>query len=99
MKFDEKKEFLEFAKDLARNLEEKTTDFIEIKIGWMEDWHNGYCLPVTIMVNHETAWFGSFEELGWNENVLFNNIKHFVPEDDDYLVLNELIDKAYGGAV
>ena len=72
----------------------KTDEFIEVQIGWMDDYLGG-TLPVTIMVNHENQWFGDFEKFGWNSNVIYNNLKDFVPVDDDYLVLNELIEKAY----
>ena len=96
MNFDEKKEFLEYAKDLAMNLEDKTNEFIEVQIGWIDDFsHLSTDMPVTIMLNHEERWFGSFEKLGWNENVIWNNINNFVPVPNDYLVLNELIEKVY----
>lgn len=98
MNFDEKKEFLEHAKDLAMNLEDKTNEFIEVQIGWIGDFgHLSTDMPVTIMLNHEKRWFGSFEKLGWNENVIWNNINNFVPIINDYLALNELIEKAYKG--
>lgn len=89
MNFDDKIEFLEFAKELAKNLEDVTNDFIAVKIGWINN------LPVTIMLNHETAWFGSHENFGWNENVIKNSINDFVPVKNDYLALNELVDFAY----
>ena len=94
MKFDEKKEFLEFAVDLARNLEDKTDEFIEVQIGWIDAGMAGV-IDVTIMVNHESAWFGNFEKDGWNENVVWNNINNFEPVKNPYLSLNDLIDKAY----
>lgn len=90
----EKIEFLEYAKELARNLEDVTDEFIEVKIGWISDVFI-HDLPVTIMVNHDENYFGTFEPMGWNEVVVFNNVKHFTPVADDYLALNQLIDKAY----
>lgn len=88
MNFNEKYEFLTHAKELARNLEDVTNTFIEIQIGWIED------IPVTIMINHNTRWFGSFEH-SWNEIVIWNSINDFVPVKEDYLALNELINKTY----
>lgn len=94
MKNSEKHEFLDHAQELAYNLENNVTDeFLEVQIGWMGGKFDA--LPVTIMVNHENRWFGGFEKLGWNSNVIYNNLKEFVPIDDDYLALNELIEKAY----
>ncbi len=94
--YDEKKEFLEHAIELAKNLEEVTDKFVEIKIGWISDFgHLCTDMPVTIMLNHESAWFGCYEELGWNTNVIFNNINNFVPVEEDYLVLNDLIEEVY----
>ena len=92
--YDEKKEFLEYCQDLARRLEDKTNEFIEIQIGWIDD--NGLDLPVTIMVNHDSSWFGCFEKTGWNENVIWNKVNHFIPVSNDYLALNDLVEKVYG---
>lgn len=93
MDYLEKVEFLEHCQDLASRLEPKTDKFIEIKIGEIDD--NGYILPVTIMLNHKHSWFGCFEKLGWNHNVIFDNVGRFTPVKDCYLVLNELIDEVY----
>lgn len=100
MKNSEKQEFLDFAQDLAQNLESVTDEFIEIQIGWMTGYfgdlsNRHLTMPVTIMVNHENRWFGDFEKLGWNSNVIYNNLKEFTPVPEDYLALNELINKAY----
>ena len=93
MNFNEKKEFLEFAKNVARTLEDKTDKFVEVQIGWID--FEGEVIDVTIMVNHETAWFGCFEKDGWNETIVWNNINNFKPVKNPYLALNELIDKTY----
>lgn len=94
--YSEKKEFLEHCQDLAMNLESKTDRFIEIQIGWIERFQpSGDELPVTIMLNHKDRWFGTFEKLGWNSNVIFDNIGRFTPVQEDYLVLNRLIDEVY----
>ena len=96
MNFDEKQEFLKHCKELARNLEYITDEFIELQIGWIDDFEpSGAGLPVTIMLNDEYSWFGCFEKCGWNELVIWNNINKFIPAHKDYLVLNDLIDKAY----
>ena len=98
MKNSEKQEFLDFAQDLARNLETVTDEFIEVQIGWMDEFQpSGHPMPVTIMINHESKYFGSFEKLGWNHNVIYNNLKEFTPVPEDYLALNELITKTYNG--
>lgn len=93
MNYYDKKEFLEHCKETARNLEWKTGKFYEIQIGWIH--HMADDLPVTIMLNHPSRWFGSFEKLGWNEQVIWDNVGKFIPVDNDYLVLNELIDEVY----
>ena len=98
MNLSEKIEFLDYAKQLAMNLEEKTDEFIEIQIGWIEEFQpSGGDYPVTIMVNHPDGWFGSFEKLGWNEQVLFARANKFIPVKDPYLQLNDLITQAYNG--
>lgn len=88
--YSEKKEFLEHCMEVARHLEEKTNKFYEVRIGWLDSDLGD--LTVTIMVNHESGYFGSFEEIGWNKNVLFSNIGRFIPVKNPYLQLNKLID-------
>lgn len=94
MNYNQKQEFLEYAKELARNLEEKTDEYIEIQIGWIDGGIAG-SINVTIVLNNPDGWFGSFEPYCWNEQVIWNNINNFVPVLDPYLALNELIDKVY----
>ena len=94
MNYDDKKQLLENAKELARQLEEVTDEFIEVQIGWISGVHV-HDIPLTIMVNHNESWFGDFEPMGWNEQVVFNNIGGFTPVKNPYLALNKLIDKAY----
>lgn len=94
MNYTEKKEFIEHAKELARNLEQVTDEKITILIGYIA--YEMGDLEVTLMINDPNAWFGG-EETNWNENVIFNNINNFIPVPDAYLELNKLIEKAYGG--
>ena len=94
MNFNEKKEFLEYCKELAINLENKTDEFIEVQIGWIDAGSVG-AITITIMLNHKSCWFGDFEKDGWNENVVWNSINKFEPVKNPYLALNELINKAY----
>lgn len=98
MNYDEKKQFLEDAKELARQLEDVTDEFIEVQIGWIDDdeYHLAGCeIPVTIMLNHPDGWFGGFDTGDWNESIIWDKVNKFVPVKNPYLVLNELIDKAY----
>lgn len=88
MNYIEKKEFLNHTLDLGKELEGKTNKFLEIKIGSIET------IPVTIMINHPKRWFGTFEKIGWNTQVVFKDINRFIPVENPYLVLNTLIEKA-----
>ena len=86
MNKQEKIDFINHAIDVAKKMEEKTDKQVSLKIGEL---HN---MDVKILINHPYSFLGT-EEHYWNHTVVYDSIEDFEEEENDYLILNELIDK------
>lgn len=94
---NEKIDLIENCIEIGANLEKVTNEKLECHIGWLDDGESYSPVKISLIINHQTAWFIFDENDTISSDVLKQRINHFVSFDGVYLDLNDLVERAYGG--